>query len=239
MLTLCGFAASNYHNKVKLALIEKGLPFAEEQVFPSSSEDILKLTPMGKVPFVRTEHGTLCESQAIVDYLEEAYPQRSLYPAAPFARAKCRELIQLIELYLEWPARRLYPQAYFGGSVSEQTRNEVARALARGARALARLTAFDAYAYGEAFGYADCAAILHLPMVRSAGKTVLGQDVLAEVPGLHAYLKRMSERPSVQRVNADRKAGLEAFAAYRAARAAAQAQAAAGQAQAGARGAAA
>jgi glutathione S-transferase len=238
MLTLCGFAASNYYNKVKLALLEKGLPFAEEQVFPSSSEDTLKLTPMGKVPFLRTEHGTLSESQAIVDYLEETYPQPSLYPAAPFARAKCRELIQLIELYLEWPARRLYPQAYFGGSVSEETRNEVTRALSRGARALARLTAFDAYAYGDAFGYADCAAIMHLPMARGAAKAVLGQDVLAEVPGLHPYLKRMAERPSVQRVNEDRKAGLEAFAAYRAGRAAAQAQAAAaaGQAQAGARG---
>ena len=30
MLTLCGFAASNYYNKVKFALLEKGVPFQEE-----------------------------------------------------------------------------------------------------------------------------------------------------------------------------------------------------------------
>ena len=30
MLKLCGFAASNYHNKVKFALLEKGIPFEEE-----------------------------------------------------------------------------------------------------------------------------------------------------------------------------------------------------------------
>ena len=30
MLKLCGFAASNYYNKVKLALLEKGIPFEEE-----------------------------------------------------------------------------------------------------------------------------------------------------------------------------------------------------------------
>ena len=30
MLTLCGFAASNYYNKVKFALLEKGVPFTEE-----------------------------------------------------------------------------------------------------------------------------------------------------------------------------------------------------------------
>ncbi len=29
MLRLCGFAGSNYHNKVKLALIEKQLPFED------------------------------------------------------------------------------------------------------------------------------------------------------------------------------------------------------------------
>ena len=129
MLTLCGFSASNYYNKVKLALLEKGVPFTEEQIFPSSNEDYLKLTPMGKVPFLRTEGATLSESQPIVDYLEEIHPQPLLYPGTPLGRAKCRELIQVIELYLEWPARRLYPQAFFGGSVSEETRTEVARVL--------------------------------------------------------------------------------------------------------------
>lgn len=30
MLTLCGFSAGNYYNKVKLALLEKGVPFQEQ-----------------------------------------------------------------------------------------------------------------------------------------------------------------------------------------------------------------
>ena len=30
MFKLCGFAGSNYYNKVKLALLEKGVPFEEE-----------------------------------------------------------------------------------------------------------------------------------------------------------------------------------------------------------------
>ena len=29
MLKLCGFAVSNYYNKVKLSLLEKGIPFEE------------------------------------------------------------------------------------------------------------------------------------------------------------------------------------------------------------------
>src|SRR5512145_1755985 len=98
MLTLCGFAASNYYNKVKLALLEKGAPFTEEQVFPSGNEDTLRLTPMGKVPFLRLSDGGLSESQAIIEYLEQIQPEPPLYPKDVLARAKCRELIQFIEL---------------------------------------------------------------------------------------------------------------------------------------------
>ena len=32
MFVLCGFPLSNYYNKVKLALLEKGVPFTEEGV---------------------------------------------------------------------------------------------------------------------------------------------------------------------------------------------------------------
>lgn len=35
MLTLCGFSVSNYYNKVKLALLEKAIPF-EEELLPAA-----------------------------------------------------------------------------------------------------------------------------------------------------------------------------------------------------------
>ena len=52
-ITLCGFAVSNYYNKVKLSLLEKGVPFSEALVYPSQSEEMLSESPMGKVPFLR------------------------------------------------------------------------------------------------------------------------------------------------------------------------------------------
>ena len=220
MITLCGFAASNYYNKVKLALLEKDVPFTEEQVFPSSADEFLQLTPMGKVPFLKTPAGHVSESQVIIDYLEETCGGRSLYPRDPMQRAKCRELIQVIELYLEWPARRLYPAAYFGGTASDETRREAGAALCRGARALVRLTGFQSFAFGPDFTYVDCAALMHLPLVSDASKIVLGEDALAGVPGWPGYFELLRKRPSVQRTNADRKVGLAAFVAYRAAKAA-------------------
>ncbi|MGH8369808.1 MAG: glutathione S-transferase N-terminal domain-containing protein, partial [Gammaproteobacteria bacterium] len=52
MLRLCGFHVSNYHNKVRLALMEKGVAFEEDSsCFPSQKEEFLARTPLGKVPF--------------------------------------------------------------------------------------------------------------------------------------------------------------------------------------------
>lgn len=46
MLKLCGFSVSNYYNKVKLQLLEKGVPFEEELVWPSRDESYIARTPM-------------------------------------------------------------------------------------------------------------------------------------------------------------------------------------------------
>lgn len=58
MLKLCGFRISNYHNKVRLVLLEKGIPFEEDPTCtPKQSEEFLARTPMGKVPFIELGDG--------------------------------------------------------------------------------------------------------------------------------------------------------------------------------------
>jgi glutathione S-transferase len=212
MINLCGFAVSNYYNKTKLILLEKGIAFTEEEVLPSQDEAMLKRSPLGKVPFIETEHGKLSESQVILEYLEDAYPATPLYPADNFERAKCRELIQHLELNLELQARRLYKEVFFGGTVSEETKNEVKERLIIGLKGLARLAKFSPFIAGDAFTAADCVAWLHFFPVSAASKKIYGTDLVAEyIPNVKTYMQLMEARPNVQKVAADRAAAIAKF----------------------------
>jgi glutathione S-transferase len=214
MLTLCGFALSNYHNKVKLALLEKGIPFQEESVRPSQDEALLKRSPLGKIPFIETEQGCLSESQAILEFLEETYPEKPLYPADAFARAKTRELGLHIELNVELHARRLYGEAFFGGTASEETKAEVKTRVEKGLEGLNRLAKFSPYIEGGEFTAADCLAWVHFRLVSTATEIVYGENLVAKhIPGLAGYLQLLESRPAVQQVAADRDQAWQLMAA--------------------------
>lgn len=204
-LKLCGFSASNYYNQIKLQLLEKQVAFDEEMVRTGSNDAaVLDRSPMGKVPFLDTGFGCISESVACAEYIEATYPQHALLPTDPFAAAKVRELMLYIELHLELVARDLYPEAYFGGKVSDETKERARKLLTRGAAAFARIAIFKPFVAGDQFTLADCAAIVHLPVIAGASKIVFGEDLLAALP-VRDYLKAMGERAAVAKVNADRK----------------------------------
>jgi glutathione S-transferase len=208
MLTLCGFAISNYYNKVKMALLEKNIPFIEEHV-PTGSTDaaVLRDSPLAKIPFIRTPDGAVCESQVIMDYLDDAYPEVSLRPAQPYAAAKMRELITYIDWHLEIPARELYGHAFYGKPASEATQARVRKTLERNIAAFARLVKFEPFIAGTSFSQADCAAFVSLPLIGMTTKAVYGEDLLlAGGVDYKAYTKLIGERASAQKVVADRKA---------------------------------
>ena len=218
MLTLCGFSASNYYNKVKLALMEKQIPFEEELTWLGATHP--EESPLGKVPYLRTRHGAISESDAIIEYVDTLSPTTPLLPSDPFAAAKVRELCVYLNLHLELVARKLYPQAFFGGKVSDATRDEALAQLKKNIAAFAKLARFDMpFIAGEQFSMADCSAIVHLPLISSATKIMGGEDLLAHLP-VRDYLARMGERPTVHKLNTDRKANTIELMEYMKAKAA-------------------
>ncbi|MFD1558142.1 glutathione S-transferase family protein [Paraburkholderia silviterrae] len=207
MIKLHGFALSNYYNKVKFVLLEYGIPFEEVEEKPNQSPEFLAHSPLGKVPYLETEHGDLCESQTIVEYLAARFPDKGIFSADPWEAAKQRELIMFVDVHLELTARNLYKQAFFGGTVTDETKARTEKLLVHHIAGFQRLAKFAPYLRGERFTVADTAGYASLPLVALATRAIYGRDFLSDA-GIDwkGYVKTIEERPAAARVSADRKA---------------------------------
>lgn len=205
MITLCGFGVSNYYNKLKLILLEKRIPFKERVVYPWERDGFYEASPLGKIPFVETEHGPLSESQVILEYFEDRYSEIPLYPVDIYERARCRELIQHLELNAEWVVRRLYKEAFFSGTVSEEKKLEAHEKLIFNLGAIGRIIKFSPFVCGAKFTAADCVAFVHFTMISAATTKIFGDDMLKQtIPLAASYMEMMAQRPHFQKMMSDR-----------------------------------
>ncbi|WP_419712864.1 glutathione S-transferase family protein [Pseudomonas sp. NFX224] len=212
MLKLYGFAASNYFNMVKLALLEKGVAFETVPFHGCQNPQILSVSPRGKVPVLETGQGFLSETDAILDFIEETQAGAPLLPTDPFARATVRALAKEIELYIELPARVCYVEVFFGGRPTpEALRAKAERDLIKGFTALKHRSRFAPYVAGEHFTVADLYFLYSVDLAVDVGQRLFGIDFLSGMPGAKALLERLAENPNVQKVAADRRAEAPAF----------------------------
>lgn len=200
MIKLYGFALSNYYNMVKMVLLEKGMEFEEVTVLPNQEGDYLALSPMGKVPCIETEQGFLTETEVIIDYLDSLGLGPSFYPVDPFERAKVRELIRYLELYIELPARRLYGDVFFGRPATDAQKESVLKDLQKGFAALAKLAKYDPYLAGNDMSYADFYFLFSVGLVTRVTKKALNWDVFSTEPGVKELLALLEKRDSVKTI---------------------------------------
>jgi glutathione S-transferase len=103
MLELYNNTNSVCAQKVRLALTEKGLQ-AREHMLKLQGDQFdpayLKLNPNGVVPTLVHDGQPITESAVILYYLEDAFPQPPLMPAAPADRARVHMSNKLIDEYL-------------------------------------------------------------------------------------------------------------------------------------------
>jgi glutathione S-transferase len=214
MITLHGFPFSNYHNMVKHTLMLKGVPFEEHIVYPGSPE-LMAVNPLGKVPAMTTEQGdVVSESAVLMEYLEEAYPEKALYPEEPGARAAVRRLMKIAELYLELPARRLLPALLGNAEIPPATLKEVRETLERGVAGYTSLARFAPYVTGEDLTLADIYLRYALAIPRLVGPSKLDWDIVAAVPGMAEWDALMADTEIARKIDADQKANTEEFMAY-------------------------
>lgn len=218
MLRLHGFAVSNYYNMVKLALLEKGVPFEEVLVFASRDEAFLAISPRGKVPVLQCEHGYISETSAILEYIEALGQGPALLPKNAYEQARVRELTKYIELYIELPARACYAQAFFGLQVDPAIVAKSREELLGGIDALKRLGKFAPYVAGESLSIADLYFLYSVDLAAAVAHKVFAMDLLGDFPRARELLDSFAKNPNVQRIAADKDAMMGPFLVHMKAR---------------------
>jgi glutathione S-transferase len=202
MIKLYGLRLSNYYSLTKAVLNEKGLEYEEVKAPPTQEEDNLARSPMGKMPSIEVDGQYLSESLAIAAYADRAQPERPLLPSDPFAAAKVVELVCHLKLDVELVARRCLPEAFFGQTVSDETKVETQRDLAKGMKAVGRLMVCDPYAAGADFTLADLYTFYTFGLANGVAQKMFNENLLADYPQIQELLGRLAERPSIAQVEA-------------------------------------
>lgn len=214
MLKLYGFDVSNYYNMIKLAMSLKGIEYEAVMTYPNQTPEYLSIVPTGKVPALETDEGMLVETNVIFDYLEELSPNVPLIYGSAYEKARIRELMKMVELYIELPARRCHTEAFWGVPVADVTKKEVKRALLNGMQALSRAASFSPYLAGDKISAADIFFLYSVDLASGVAKKLYDIDLLAEASGAKKLVEILSEMPEVKAINKDKRAAAPAFNAY-------------------------
>jgi glutathione S-transferase len=211
LITLFDVPVSPYAQKVKLALLEKGLSFETRVVdLTRPSDELRRVSPRLEVPVLTDDDLVLQDSSIIVEYLEDAYPQPALLPTTARERARVRWIEELCDTQYEAVVWGVAELTVFQRASGARKQEMLTTASAQVARLNARLESELAdreWLNGETFGFGDLVAFPHVNAASSQGNK--------PTPGgrLDTWLRAMRQRPSVQRCKADIIATLAQFAA--------------------------
>ena len=89
MPKLHGVNLSPFVRKVRVALAEKNIAYEQDPVLPfGPREELMKISPLGKIPVYEEDGFTVPDSSVIISYLEQTHPNPPLYPSDPRDRAR-------------------------------------------------------------------------------------------------------------------------------------------------------
>jgi glutathione S-transferase len=212
-IVVYGIPGSPFVRSVQMGLEEKGAAYRLHAMGPqdSKSEAHLKRHPFGRVPaFVHGEF-QLYETQAILRYVDDMFPDPPFEPADPRAAARMNQIIGINDWYF-FPKvaavvvfQRIVGPALLG-MATDETVVDAAVPMGRVCIAeLDRLLGAQPFLAGDRLSIAD---IMLAPQIDFFAATPEGRALL-EGTRLEAWLERMNARPSMiatQRPEAQRRA---------------------------------
>lgn len=170
-MRLFNYWRSSASYRVRLALHFKGLPFEYVAVNLMKGEQAgaphLGRNPWGSVPVLEvTEDGQTAlipQSIAIVEYLEEKYPQKALFPTRLIDRARMRAMAELVNSGIQ-PLHNLQILNHLKDELKTDPKPWSEKWIGKGLDALEAMAKDTAgnFLVGDQFTFADCCLLPQL-----------------------------------------------------------------------------
>lgn len=211
MRTLYHWPLCPFCREVRLVLGEKGLGYKAvvEHVW-KEREEFLELNPLGQVPVLVEENGaTLVDSTAIVNYLDEAYPEIGLLGKTLLQRAEARRLMAYFgdkfnkEVTLKLVFEKTLKRHFGLGYTDSKTIREGSENLKRHLDYLCWLVGRRHWLAGDSYSLADIAAAAHLSSL-----DYIGHISWEKYPEIYDWYSRVKSRPAMREILADKVPGL-------------------------------
>lgn len=198
-IELHGYQYSVYSWIARLALHEKGKAFDWIEVNPFA-EDVpasyLAIHPFKRVPALIHDGIVVYETGAITRYVDEAFEGPRLQPEQPRERARCNQIISIVDSYAYWPlVRQVFSHRVFRPMMKLQAdEKELQSGLEAAPRILAALedvASGGRYLCGNDISLAD----IHLaPMIGYFARAPEGKDLLQKQLRLSGWWADFSKR---------------------------------------------
>lgn len=209
MILYAASTVSSFTMRPRLAVYAKGLdiPIRDVPGGSTTSPEYLAINPLGRVPALELDDGTvIAESEVIVEYLEDRFPQKPLRPASPEDRARARTIARICDFYIFEQGRPLLAQ------MNPATRDQAVvdttfAALDQGLEQVAEFMGPGPYAIGASLTTADCALATMAYVLEVMGAAFGRPDILTRLPRLAAYMAFIPGDPHIARVRDEMRQG--------------------------------
>ena len=208
--TLHHFPLDPASRQVRLALGEKRLAFVDHPVrYWERPADLVALNPSGLTPVMVDGDLVLCESRAILDHLEETYPEPPLLGRQPAERAEARRLLQWFDRKFDYEVNglllheKLEKRLMALGAPDLANMRHGREALRAHLGYMEGLLSTRDWLAGRRLSLADIAASAHLSVI----------DYFGDIPwrdfgGVKTWYMKIKSRPCFRPLLADRWPGL-------------------------------
>jgi glutathione S-transferase len=189
--------------RVALALAHKGLSAQWVDVPRLDRSAVVAVSGQPLVPVLDDAGRVVADSTAILEYLEQCYPEPPLYPRDDARRAEARVLIDWFNRVWKRPPNEL-EAALSGEPRAEERVRALAEELRRSRDIFESLLDGREYMFGDEFTAVDCAffpflkyGLLHDPADTEPFHRILIDHLRLDggYPRLTAWIRRVDRRP--------------------------------------------